>query len=79
MNAESALVGAMPGSNQIKQAESALVALKTDKIMEITRASTDVVNVIQKARENPLLKGLQIDLNQMLSLLFGDKHFMNSK
>ena len=38
MNAESALVGAMPGSNQIKQTESALVALKTDKIMEIISA-----------------------------------------
>jgi hypothetical protein len=79
MNQDASITGAEPESNKVKENELALIELKKVKILEITKASTDVVNVLELAKQNPLLSDLNLDLNSVLSLLFGDKHFVDSK
>lgn len=55
MNQDASITGAEPGSNKIKDNELALIELKKNKILEITKASTDVVNALDQAKSNPLL------------------------
>lgn len=57
------MTGADPGSNRNKDNEMALIESKKDKVIEITRASTDIVSALEKAKNNPLLAELAIDLN----------------
>lgn len=57
------MTGADPGSNRNKDNEMALIESKKDKVIEITRASTDIVSALEKAKNNSLLAELAIDLN----------------
>jgi hypothetical protein len=50
MNQDASITGAEPESNKVKENELALIELKKVKILEITKASTDVVNVLELAK-----------------------------
>ena len=46
MQNDASVVGASPGSNQLKDAETDLIESKKDKIVEIFKASTDCHDIL---------------------------------
>jgi len=46
MQNDASVVGAAPGSNQLKDAETELVESKKDKIVEIFKASTECHDIL---------------------------------
>jgi hypothetical protein len=46
MQNDASIVGAQPGSNQLKDAEMELIESKKDKIIEIFKASTECHDIL---------------------------------
>ena len=70
MQADASVSGAQPGSNQIKEAQDALIEQKKDKIVEIFKQSTDIHDLVEGVKNEPFLADYNMDVNQLLGLLF---------
>ena len=61
MQNDASIVGAAPGSNQLKDAENELVESKKDKIVEIFKASTECHDILQAAQKESYLESYNLD------------------
>lgn len=72
--------GVKPESNINLQTDQALLESKKDKCIEIFRTSTQIHEILTKARVdpnlNPQFKG-SMDANSMIGVMFSDRHFVN--
>jgi hypothetical protein len=55
MNPNLPRTGAKPQSNQILQAERLLIESKREKVIEIFKQSTDVFEILEAAKKDPVL------------------------
>ena len=65
--------GAKPESNQILDSELTLLNQKKDKMVEIMKGSSEIHALLTSADKNPS----GIDLQQIVNMLFTNKHFLN--
>ena len=74
--------GVKPESNINLQNDQALLESKKEKCYEIFRTSTQIHEILTKARAdpnlNPQFKG-SMDANSMIGVMFSDRHFINGK
>ena len=61
MQNDASIVGAQPGSNQLKDAEVELIESKKDKIIEIFKASTECHDILQSAGKESFLESFNLD------------------
>ena len=80
MNKNHAKYGHKPDSNQIYDAEQALIEQKREKCIEIFKQSTEVFEVLEAAKKDPLVMqatngGQGLDATSMCEKLMSDRHF----
>ena len=71
------LRGINPDSNQILESEMQVLEQKKDKCVEIFKNSSLIHDTISKMKKDELLGPLNLDLNQLMQIMFQDKHFLN--
>lgn len=73
--------GVNPESNINLINDMALLESKKDKCIEIFKTSGSIHELLQKAKGDVHLQrgGISLDLNNIISLMFSDKHFVNCK
>ena len=71
-----------PESNINLQNDQALLEQKKDKCIEIFRTSSQIHEILTKAKNDPTLapvyKG-SMDANSIITVMFQDRHFVNGK
>ncbi len=84
MDPNHAKYGYKPNSNLIYSTEQTLIESKRDKVIEIFKQSTEVFEILESAKKDPIILqatngGHGLDPNSMVESLMRDKHFNNSK
>lgn len=83
MNPEHVQYGCNPNSNQVLDAEKALIEAKQEKCIELVKQNGEIFAILEQAKTDKhvlqMTGGREIDLNSVTNLLFSDQHFLNRK
>jgi len=81
MDPNHAKLGYKPNSNQIYHNEQTLIESKRDKVIDIFKQCTEVFEILEAAKKDPLViqatGGQGLDPSSMVQQLMQDKHFNN--